>query len=468
MADGNFSSRGHTSSPSPSASTSTPDNKPKKRTRASKPKVRTGCITCKIRRVKCGEEKPACYRCTSTGRTCDGYDNGTPLRNRTPQESLQEAELKRAEFLRTYQWNESVRSMRPIVADIDGTEMEKKFFHRFRTATEDNLTARHMCTFTSFWTRLAPRITHHDEAVKHAAIALGAAHQLYQPSDEAPPENLTPEDIEVFIIQQYNKSISKLQRHVGSTSPESIKVTLVCCLAYICLETLRSSHQAVVTHLLNGLKILQSLPPGTFDFLAEPNAYTPIPRDAASVLDSSPFEMAEIIRIFGKLESSACFFVPGIHPVVAEHGYKHRRFDDGSREIPFPDLRTAQSAIVCFTRDVVARVYQVGTVAEPYYFWADMSQQRQQACLRERSKRLETLLINDFLTRPGALPGTGAPDKPETLCFYINLLHFRSAQLLLNGIDPSIPMASVPSSPGHQTYAHQPPQAIPSPWEHVQ
>ncbi|KAM7202024.1 hypothetical protein V8F33_003031 [Rhypophila sp. PSN 637] len=474
MADGNFSSRGHTSSPSPSASTSTPDNKPKKRTRASKPKISLRFIPIqtlmskvisKIRRVKCGEEKPACSRCTSTGRTCDGYDNGTPLRNRTPQESLQEAELKRAEFLRTYQWSESVRSMRPIVADIDGTEMEKKFFHRFRTATEDNLTAHHMCTFTSFWTRLAPRITHHDEAVKHAAIALGAAHQLYQPSNDAPLENPTPEDIEVFIIQQYNKSISKLQRHVGSSSPESIKVTLVCCLAYICLETLRSSHQAVVTHLLNGLKILQSLPPGTFDFLAEPNAYAPIPRDAASVLDSSPFEMAEIIRIFGKLECSACFFVPGIRPVVAEHGYKHRRFDDGSREIPFPDLRTAQSAIVCFTRDVVARVYQVGTVTEPYYFWADMSQQRQQACLRERSKRLETLLINDFLTRPGALPGTGAPDKPETLCFYINLLHFRSAQLLLNGLDQSIPMASVPSSPSHQTYAHQP-QTIPSPWQH--
>jgi len=54
-------------------------------------KSKTGCITCKyatssadvisrpisdtvssrIRRVKCGEEKPECYRCTSTGRQCE-------------------------------------------------------------------------------------------------------------------------------------------------------------------------------------------------------------------------------------------------------------------------------------------------------------------------------------------------------------------------------------------------------------
>src|SRR5271156_3905141 len=43
------------------------------RKRARKPKVRTGCVTCKIRRIKCDEVKPACLRCTSSGRKCDGY-----------------------------------------------------------------------------------------------------------------------------------------------------------------------------------------------------------------------------------------------------------------------------------------------------------------------------------------------------------------------------------------------------------
>lgn len=43
------------------------------------PKVKSGCITCKIRKIKCDEEKPSCRRCTSTGRTCDGYGPRAPL-----------------------------------------------------------------------------------------------------------------------------------------------------------------------------------------------------------------------------------------------------------------------------------------------------------------------------------------------------------------------------------------------------
>ncbi|KAK1997653.1 hypothetical protein LX36DRAFT_681571 [Colletotrichum falcatum] len=44
-----------------------------KRKRASKPKVRSGCVTCKVRRVKCDERKPTCSRCEKADVECDGY-----------------------------------------------------------------------------------------------------------------------------------------------------------------------------------------------------------------------------------------------------------------------------------------------------------------------------------------------------------------------------------------------------------
>ncbi|KAK1964906.1 hypothetical protein LY78DRAFT_748060 [Colletotrichum sublineola] len=44
-----------------------------RRKRASKPKVRSGCLTCKIRRVKCDERKPTCSRCEKADVECDGY-----------------------------------------------------------------------------------------------------------------------------------------------------------------------------------------------------------------------------------------------------------------------------------------------------------------------------------------------------------------------------------------------------------
>ncbi|KAK4229265.1 hypothetical protein QBC38DRAFT_453496 [Podospora fimiseda] len=38
--------------------------------------VRTGCIKCTIRKIKCDGIEPSCNRCSKTGRTCHGYDDG--------------------------------------------------------------------------------------------------------------------------------------------------------------------------------------------------------------------------------------------------------------------------------------------------------------------------------------------------------------------------------------------------------
>ncbi|KAL4889903.1 hypothetical protein BDV59DRAFT_185714 [Aspergillus ambiguus] len=40
---------------------------------ARKRRVKSGCQTCRIRKAKCDEGYPACHRCLSTGRHCDGY-----------------------------------------------------------------------------------------------------------------------------------------------------------------------------------------------------------------------------------------------------------------------------------------------------------------------------------------------------------------------------------------------------------
>ncbi|EXK46278.1 hypothetical protein FOXG_17571 [Fusarium oxysporum f. sp. lycopersici 4287] len=43
--------------------------------RAGKPKSRSGCRTCKIRRVKCDENKPICFRCAKGSFDCDRYSS---------------------------------------------------------------------------------------------------------------------------------------------------------------------------------------------------------------------------------------------------------------------------------------------------------------------------------------------------------------------------------------------------------
>ncbi|KAF3203169.1 hypothetical protein TWF192_010837 [Orbilia oligospora] len=46
---------------------------PSKPTRISKKRTKTGCLTCRKRRIKCGEERPTCNNCVKSKRVCEGY-----------------------------------------------------------------------------------------------------------------------------------------------------------------------------------------------------------------------------------------------------------------------------------------------------------------------------------------------------------------------------------------------------------
>ncbi|OAA69829.1 C6 zinc finger domain protein [Cordyceps fumosorosea ARSEF 2679] len=68
------SQNGLTPSPPTSGSAdSSPTEQTRPRRKRWAPKVKTGCITCRVRRVKCDETKPHCKRCTAYGYVCDGY-----------------------------------------------------------------------------------------------------------------------------------------------------------------------------------------------------------------------------------------------------------------------------------------------------------------------------------------------------------------------------------------------------------
>ena len=54
--------------------------------------LKTKCLTCRKRRIKCGEERPVCNNCVESGRDCEGY--GGPIKFSTP-EARQPQESRR-------------------------------------------------------------------------------------------------------------------------------------------------------------------------------------------------------------------------------------------------------------------------------------------------------------------------------------------------------------------------------------
>ncbi|KAK3306579.1 uncharacterized protein B0T15DRAFT_527607 [Chaetomium strumarium] len=321
--------------------------------------------------------------------------------------------------------------MRRLEASIEGTETEKRLFARFRAATAEGV-APHLCHFSAFWRRLTPATGCQDEAVKRAVVALAAAYQLFRHPHEASIDGLGRGDLEVFMIQQYNRSIEQLQSHAGSSASESIRVTLVCCLAFISLETLRGNHSVAVTHLINGLRILQSLSDPAFDCLADGSVF--VWRPAGETL-----HMPDIVQLFAQLEVSVCFFAHGIQPVVSERGYRMRRFDDGMGNAPFADVANARSVLSCFRHDAMARLHEIAAVGAAGdealgAFWSDPMQQRQQSCMAARSARIGAL-VADFLSP--ARFGNPDPTTAELFGLHLDLLYFRCAQFLLSKVTTS-------------------------------
>ncbi|KAF6824225.1 C6 zinc finger domain protein [Colletotrichum plurivorum] len=199
-------------------------------TRHGLPKVKTGCITCKltsprIRRVKCDEARPACNRCVSTGRKCDGYvqpPNGS------------------------YSWAQLLRVRPPPTHPA--AEPEIRAWGFFRTVVAPVL-AGPMDSY--FWTHIVPQVSEREEAVKHAVLAISS---LYEKFRGAPVEKAIGEK-NMFAVTNYNDAI----RHLRTTdAPETV---LLVCILFTCIDMLRGETIGAISHSRHGINILNGSGP---------------------------------------------------------------------------------------------------------------------------------------------------------------------------------------------------------------
>ncbi|KAM7194988.1 hypothetical protein V8F20_007714 [Naviculisporaceae sp. PSN 640] len=206
-------------------------------------KVRTGCITCKIRKVKCDEAKPFCIRCTKTGRRCDGYLPSTKrqprsgsLTGRVHSGAGHHGELH-GSLTVFYDW-----------ASAD----EVRSFQFFQHVTAPCLSG----DFDgSFWRVLVLQICQTEPAVKHAVLAVSSLH-------EGMMRGMVPYadmgDRQSFALWQYNKAIGYLldqMRHVDAKP----LVPLLTCVLFVCIEFMQSKDRESLLHLEQGRQILGQL-----------------------------------------------------------------------------------------------------------------------------------------------------------------------------------------------------------------
>lgn len=200
-------------------------------------------VSSRIRRIKCDEARPACRRCTTTGRTCDGYGiwggGGSPKRD-----------LSTQALHNTFDRIQKLSVPAPAVSSDEMSYLE---WYKCRTSTK-----LPGIFVTSFWKSLVFQAISTEPAVVHAILALGSMHK--KEMIEGPRQDgvgAIPDENEEFMLQQYNKAIKHLEYHFSTKNESSKNVALISCVIFINLELLRGRYRTAETHLQNGLKLLR-------------------------------------------------------------------------------------------------------------------------------------------------------------------------------------------------------------------
>jgi hypothetical protein len=199
----------------------------------------------RIRKVKCDEGRPSCHRCVSTGRVCDGYGIWGGGGKSYHQQSL----------LFTS------RSVTPLSTSIscileDGTD-ENQYFEWFRCRAAKKIPGAFIL---SFWDKLVHQASLYEPAVLHAILSLSSMHKRdsFQKSGHGRrAEGL--DKYEKFSLQQYTKAIRNLQPHLSNKDRGSVRVALITCVVFICLEFLSGHFKTAQAHLQSGMKLLEAL-----------------------------------------------------------------------------------------------------------------------------------------------------------------------------------------------------------------
>jgi hypothetical protein len=201
-------------------------------------------VTVRIRKVKCDESRPACHRCISTGRVCDGYGiwggGGNFYSYQQPIISSKDGHA----VLRP-----------PVSVSVLGLgTKEKGYFEWFKCRTVTKLPGSFA---SSFWTRLLFQASLSEEAVLHAVLALSSVHKggVINADGQKKIDNILDEQ-EQFTLRHYVKAISHLQPHFSVQDRASFRVPLITCVVFVCLEFLRGRFKTAQIHLQNGLNIL--------------------------------------------------------------------------------------------------------------------------------------------------------------------------------------------------------------------
>jgi hypothetical protein len=115
---------------------------------------------------------------------------------------------------------------------ISGNVRERICFEFFRSHTVQQLSGFD----TDLWQQLILQASHHEPAIKHAAIALGSLHQKFALGESSVLRSNQDPDSDEFALEQYVKAIGSLVQPIQKRGKQAADVALIACVLFVCFE----------------------------------------------------------------------------------------------------------------------------------------------------------------------------------------------------------------------------------------
>lgn len=192
----------------------------------------------RIRRVKCGEEKPQCLRCTSTGRKC-------------------EYQATNAGTYSTFTGLSAHCSL--SLAPTQVSRERRAFAYYFQHAAESIGGGLDV----DFWRTVIPQVCHRESAIWDAMIAISSLFESPYPCPDltsirrsGQPHSLSQRHQDA--LDWYSRSVTTVRQSIERGTVDTF-VGLITCILFICIETLLGSAEEALRLYTQGIHLIHTL-----------------------------------------------------------------------------------------------------------------------------------------------------------------------------------------------------------------
>jgi hypothetical protein len=182
----------------------------------------------RLRRVKCGEERPSCLKCIKFGIGCDGYEKPPPPTKSTvkTQPLLPRAVCK------------IPLCILPTTA-LFNSQVEHQYFLHFRDEVANDLSGPLQ---TNIWNYIILQATTETAALRNLTISIAALSKAKSCLDSASSH-------QSFAIRQYGKALAELRQIINQSDDSAVRISLIASLLIFCFENIHGDHEQAVSQL---------------------------------------------------------------------------------------------------------------------------------------------------------------------------------------------------------------------------